>query len=86
MTLQEALDALGYPPKRSINVTTKSGAQYEVELDVIENCEGNADWVYGFRTNSTTPDAMLYRRKRMPQKNGALRWFALKNIKLSTTE
>jgi len=84
MKLREILDAFGYPPKPSIIVQTRSGAQYDVGLDIVELCNRDDDWVYGYRSNSPVPDAMLYRRKRMPQKNGAVRWFALKNIRLAT--
>ena len=79
MTLQEALDALGYPPKRSINVTTKSGAQYDVEGDVEENCDASNDYVYGFRTNGR----IHMRGRRKVDTREQLKWFALKNVKLT---
>ena len=84
MTLQETLDAFGYPPKRSIVVQTKSGAQYEVDRDPVEVCDETNDYVYGYRVNSI--DRVGPIRRGHNQVNGTVRWFALKNIKLSTTE
>lgn len=83
MTLQEMYDAFGYPPKAALVVETRSGAQYEVPYDVAEMCDHNDDWVYGFRVNSFDRVPGWIRKGRA-QRNGTVRWFAIKNIKVAS--
>ena len=88
MTPQEALQAftddhVSPDHKFSIRVRTRSGAEYDVPKDLIEDAVheeygGGNDYVYGTRTNGR----IHMKGRRKVDTHDQLRWFHLKNVTL----
>ena len=74
MKFNDAMAAFG--DGYSITIKTRSGAEYEVARDTVE-CYGEEGYVYGFRINGSAGGPFDRR-----EGNGAVRWFALKNVTL----
>ena len=80
MTYDEAIAALNYDDQcPAITVRTRSGAEYSVAYDTIEEY-GEEGYVYGYRTNGSIGPFVKRRT------NGDVRWFDLKNVKLVEAE
>jgi len=77
MNRAEAIAALDYSAMcPEIVVQTRSGAQYAVAYDIIEQQENG--YVYGYRVNGPIRRGPFSKQ----QANGTVRWFDLKNVTL----
>lgn len=75
MNIEQARAALNYNEKcPEIIVQTRSGAQYAVAWDILE--ESDDGYVYGYRVNGRCGPIGR------GEMNGAIRWFDLKNVTL----
>ncbi len=79
MTLTETLAAFGDEPY--IQVRTRTGAEYDLHRDQVDNCDDSSDFVYGERINGTALRG-VYGRIGRGTMNGSIRWFHLKNVTL----